>query len=71
MKNLKNIFIAMVSILIVACASYMFIPTMGMIITFNTATYFDLAVGACGVLNAIITICVTIAYIAIEFGDDK
>jgi energy-converting hydrogenase Eha subunit C len=44
---------------------------MGMIITFNTATYFDLAVGACGVLNAIITICVTIAYIAIEFGDDK
>jgi hypothetical protein len=69
MKNLKNMFIAMISILFVACASYMFIPTMGMIITFNTTTYFDLAVGACGVLNALLALCTTIGYIAIEFGD--
>jgi hypothetical protein len=71
MKNLKNIFIAMTSILVVACASYMFIPVMGMIITFNTTTYFELIVGACGMLNGIVSLCMTLAYIAIEFGDNK
>ena len=70
MKNLKNVFIAMISILVVACASYMFIPTMGMIITFNTDTYFNLAVGACGVLNAFLALLCTLTYIAIEFGDN-
>lgn len=69
MKNLKNMFIAMTSILVVACASYMFIPTMGMIITFNVSTYFELIVGACGMLNGLIAMCITLAYIAIEFGD--
>jgi hypothetical protein len=69
MKNLKNMFIAMTSILVVACVSYMFVPTMGMIITFNTDTYFNLAMGACGVLNGIVSLCTTIGYIAIEFGE--
>ena len=69
MKNLKNMFVAMISILVVACASYMFIPTMGMIITFDVSTYFSLAVGACGVLNTLVALCTTVGYIAIEFGD--
>lgn len=69
MKNLKNVFIAIISILLVACASFMFIPTMGMIVTFSTDTYFTLIYGACGVLNAIITICCTLSYVAIEFGE--
>jgi hypothetical protein len=47
----------------------MFIPTMGMIITFNTDTYFNLAVGACGVLNAIVALACTLGYIALEFGE--
>lgn len=69
MKNLKNSFVAIISILLVACVSYMFIPTMGMIVTFSTDTYFQLVMGACGVLNALISMCCVIGYIAIEFGE--
>lgn len=69
MKNLKNVFVAMISILLVACASFMFIPTMGMIVTFSTTTYFELLVGACSVLNALIALICTLSYVAIEFGD--
>lgn len=69
MKNLKNMFIAMFSILFVACASYMFIPVMGMIVTFSTDTYFSLIGGGTGVLNAMIALVCTLGYVAIEFGD--
>ncbi len=69
MKNLKNVFVAMISILVVACASYMFIPVMGMIITFSTDTYFSLISGGTGVLNAMIALVCTFGYIAIEFGE--
>lgn len=69
MKNLKNVFIAIISILLVACASFMFIPTMGMIVTFNTNTYFELIYGACGVLNALIALICSLSYVAIEFGE--
>ena len=67
MNHLKNAFITMISILIVACASFMFIPTMGMIVTFSTNTYFELIYGACGVLNTIISIIITMSYIAVEY----
>ena len=69
MKNLRNVFVAMISILLVACASFMFIPTMGMIVTFSTTTYFELVVGACSVLNALIALICTLSYVAVEFGD--
>ena len=69
MKNLKNVFVAMISIMIVACAAYMFIPVMGMIITFSTDTYFSLISGGTGVLNAIVALVCTFGYIAIEFGE--
>ena len=69
MKNLKNMFIAMISILIVACASFMFIPVMGMIVTLSTDTYFSLIGGGVGVLNAIVALACTFGYIAIEFGE--
>lgn len=69
MKNLKNVFVAMISILVVACASYMFIPVMGMIITFSTDTYFSLISGGTGVLNAMIALVCTFGYIAIEFSE--
>jgi hypothetical protein len=69
MKNLKNIFIAMVSILIVACASFMFVPVMGMIVTFSTDTYFSLIGGGVGVLNAIVALVCTLGYVAIEFSE--
>jgi|NOAtaT_6_FD_contig_121_80337_length_3634_multi_9_in_0_out_0_4 hypothetical protein len=69
MKNLKNSFVAIISILLVACASFMFIPTMGMIVTFSTDTYFQLVMGACGVLNAVIALICTLGYVAIEFGE--
>ena len=59
----------MISILIVACASYMFIPVMGMIITFSTDTYFSLIGGGTGVLNAMIALVCTLGYVAIEFGE--
>jgi len=67
MNHLKNAFITMISILIVACASFMFIPTMGMIVTFSTNTYFELIYGTCMVLNTIISIIITISYIAVEY----
>ena len=69
MKNLKNVFVAMISIMVVACAAYMFIPVMGMIITFSTDTYFSLISGGTGVLNAITALVCTLGYIAIEFGE--
>jgi hypothetical protein len=69
MKNLKNVFVAMISIMVVACAAYMFIPVMGMIITFSTDTYFSLISGGTGVLNAIVALVCTFGYIAIEFGE--
>jgi hypothetical protein len=69
MKNLKNMFIAMISILVVACVSYMFIPVMGMIVTFSTDTYFSLIGGGVGVLNAITALVCTLGYIALEFGE--
>ena len=69
MKNLKNVFVAMTSILVVACASFMFIPVMGMIITFNTDTYFNLISGGVSVINAIVALCVTLGYIAVEFSE--
>jgi hypothetical protein len=69
MKNLKNVFVAMISILVVACAAYMFIPTMGMIITFSTDTYFSLISGGTGALNAMIALVCTFGYIAIEFSE--
>ncbi len=69
MKNLKNVFVAMISILVVACAAYMFIPVMGMIITFSTDTYFSLISGGTGVLNAMIALLCTFGYIALEFGE--
>jgi hypothetical protein len=69
MKNLKNSFIAIISILLVACATFMFIPIMGMIVTFSTDTYFTLIYGACGVLNAVIALICTMSYVAIEFGE--
>lgn len=69
MKNLKNVFVAIISILLVACGSYMFIPVMGMIVTFSTDTYFTLIYGACGMLNAFIALICMLSYIAIEFGD--
>lgn len=69
MKNLKNMFVAMISILIVACAAYMFIPVMGMIITFSTDTYFSLISGGTGVFNAIVALVCTFGYIALEFGE--
>jgi len=69
MKNLKNVFIAIISILLVACATFMFIPIMGMIVSFSTATYFELISGACAVLNAIIALICTMSYVALEFGE--
>ncbi len=69
MKNLKNVFVAMISILVVACASFMFVPVMGMIVTFSTDTYFSLIGGGVGVLNAIVALVCTLSYIAIEFGE--
>jgi hypothetical protein len=69
MKNLKNVFVAMISIMVVACAAYMFIPVMGMIITFSTDTYFSLISGGTGVLNAIVALVCTFGYIALEFGE--
>lgn len=69
MKNLKNVFVAMISIMIVACASFMFVPIMGMIVTFSTDTYFSLIGGGVGVLNAIVALVCTLSYIAIEFGE--
>jgi hypothetical protein len=69
MKNLKNVFVAMISIMVVACAAYMFIPVMGMIITFSTDTYFSLISGGTGVLNAIVALVCTLGYVAIEFSE--
>jgi hypothetical protein len=69
MKNLKNVFVAMISIMVVACASFMFVPIMGMIVTFSTDTYFSLIGGGVGVLNAIVALACTLGYIAIEFGE--
>jgi len=69
MKNLKNVFVAMISIMVVACAAYMFIPVMGMIITFSTDTYFSLISGGTGVLSAIVALVCTFGYIALEFGE--
>jgi hypothetical protein len=45
----------------------MFIPTMGMIVTFSTTTYFELVTGSCAVLNAMISLITTISYLAVEF----
>lgn len=69
MKNLKNVFVALVSILLVACASFMFFPVMGMIVTFNMSTYFTLISGGPAVINALISMFCVIGYIAIEFGE--
>ena len=67
MKNLMEAFKVIISILIIACISFMFIPTMGMIVTFSTTTYFELIGGACGVLNTLISFIVVVSYIAAEY----